>query len=139
MTSMLTYKSWPKTFFKHFLYLTYVFLIPVNNNMGHKAHVLQFFIIHKSIITLSLSLSLSLSLCLSLSLSLSLYIYIYIYIYILGQKSWQLFFFDDTSPVGKCDIYRRKDKVLTTCMDMNRTDIPHDTYTFVIRSHISTK
>ena len=26
------------------------------------------------------------------------------------------FFFDDTSPVGKCDIYRRKDKVLTTCV-----------------------
>ena len=33
------------------------------------------------------------------------------------------FFFDDTSPVGKCDIYRRKDKVWITCVDMNRTDI----------------
>ena len=50
-----------------------------------------------------------------------------------------IFFFDDTSPVGKCDIYRRKDKVLTTCVDTMPADIPHDTYTFVIRSHISTK
>jgi hypothetical protein len=28
-----------------------------------------------------------------------------------------IFFLGDTSPVGKCDIYRRKDKVLTTCVD----------------------
>ena len=34
-----------------------------------------------------------------------------------------IFFFDDTSPVEKCDTYRRKDKVLPTCVDMNRTDI----------------
>ena len=46
------------------------------------------------------------------------------------------FFFDDTSPVEKCDIYRRKDKVLTTCVDTMPADIPHDTYTFVIRSHV---
>ena len=50
-----------------------------------------------------------------------------------------IFFFDDTSPVGKCDIYRRKDKVLTTCVDTMPADIPDDAYTFVIRSHISTK
>ena len=38
-----------------------------------------------------------------------------------------IFFFDDTSPVGKCDIYRRKDKLLTTCVDTMPADIPHDT------------
>ena len=43
-----------------------------------------------------------------------------------------IFFFDDTNPVGKCDIYRQKDKVLTTCVDTMPADIPHDTYTFVI-------
>ena len=56
-----------------------------------------------------------------------------------GKSHGNNFFFYDTSPVGKCDIYRRKDKVLTTCVDAMPADIPHDTYTFVIRSHISTK
>ena len=56
-----------------------------------------------------------------------------------GKSHGNYFFFDDTSPVGKCDIYRRKDKVLTTRVDTMPADIPHDTYTFVIRSHISTK
>ena len=39
------------------------------------------------------------------------------------DKSHGNYFFNDTSPVGICDIYRRKDKVLITCVDMNRTDI----------------
>ena len=56
-----------------------------------------------------------------------------------GKSHGNYFFFDDTSSVGKCDIYRRKDKVLTTCVNTMPADIPHDTYTFVIPSHVSTK
>ncbi|GFV05188.1 hypothetical protein TNCV_224011 [Trichonephila clavipes] len=33
------------------------------------------------------------------------------------DESHGIFFLEDTSPVGKCDLYRRKDKVLTTCVD----------------------
>ena len=60
-------------------------------------------------------------------------LFLIVKVYRLGQKSWQVFFFfDDTSPVGKCDIYRRKDKVLTTCVDTMPADIPHDTFCAVV-------
>ena len=39
-----------------------------------------------------------------------------------------IFVFDDTSPAGKCDIYRQKDKVLTTCVDTMPADIPRQIY-----------
>ena len=34
-----------------------------------------------------------------------------------GKSHSYYFFLEDTSPVGKCDIYRLKDKVLTTTVD----------------------
>ena len=64
----------------------------------------------------------------SLEMYMSIII-IYLNIYIGWGKShgnYFFFFFEDTTPVGKCDIYRRKDKVLTTCVDTMPADIPHD-------------
>ena len=46
-----------------------------------------------------------------------------VYIKVGAKVMVTIYFFDDTSQVGKCDIYRRKDRVLTTCVDMNHTDI----------------
>ena len=53
---------------------------------------------------------------------------LYLGIYVEAKVMATIFFYD-TSPVGKCDIYRRKDKVLTTCVDTMPADIPHNTYT----------
>ena len=46
-----------------------------------------------------------------------------------------IFIFDDTSPVGKCDIPAITEPSVF-CIHTMPADIPHDTYTFVICSHI---
>ena len=55
-----------------------------------------------------------------------------------GAKVMATIFFL-TIPVQWENVTYTEDKVLTTCVDTMPADIPHDTYTFVIRSHISTK